>query len=276
MSTKRIFLWCVPRSLSSAFYRSISTLKNSKCLFEPFAIVRTFGRKEDRDTNGLWGSAFETGFLPTPLTTIPTYDSLKESLLQDRSDLDLLFIKDFPYYFVDPIRSEVLTSPEFNDFQHTFLIRDPKRAVYSYHKALGDQFEMKKSWMEEFGYVAQYDLYCTIREKMKKCPIVVDAIDLQTHPEETMKSYCQAVGIKYEATMTKWKPSTELEMGIWTDVNKIQWHTNLIESSGFKKINLADQEPVPLDNLPKKTVSYIDECSPLYEEMRLAKLNPLY
>ena len=48
----------------------------------------------------------------------------------------------------------------------------------------------------------------------KKCPIVVFTIDLQTHPDETMRIYMRQSELSmYEATMTKWKSCMQLKMG---------------------------------------------------------------
>ena len=112
--------------------------------------------------------------------------------------------------------------------------------------------------------------YLASRDNAK--PIVVDAADLQAHPDETMKSYCEAVGINYEPSMTTWKPlSAASELGAR---ERPYWYDAALQSSGFKKTDPRDQKPVPLDQLPKDFVDYIDKCRPLYEEMRAGNLSP--
>ena len=276
MATK-IFLWCVPRCLSSVFYRSIHTLRNSKCFFEPFAELRLHGKKEERE-NDIYADQYEAAY--------PTYSTLKEAFLQEYPSVDILFVKDFPRQLRESDVDDLVNSEEFGHFIHTFLIRDPERAIYSFYSALERRFRKEISSngfkIEDVinndrpppGYADQHDMFSILRDKYGKPPIVVDAADLQAHPDETMKSYCEAVGINYEPSMTTWKPlSAASELGAR---ERPYWYDAALQSSGFKKTDPRDQKPVPLDQLPKDFVDYIDKCRPLYEEMRAVKINPFF
>ena len=111
----------------------------------------------------------------------------------------------------------------------------------------------------------------TIHHMLKKgaCPVVVDAIDLQTHPDETMKSYCETVGIQFDPNMTTWeKGSIETRYKLWSAV----WHSTVNQSTGFIKIKPEEQKPVPLHELPQDIIKYIDESRFCYEEMKKACL----
>ena len=150
------------------------------------------------------------------------------------------------------------------------MIRDPERAIYSNYKAiLKDQVGETTLDPSEVGFIELHKLYNFIQEKKSARPIVVDAIDLQTHPDETMKSYCEAVGIQFDPNMTTWeKGSTENRYKLWSPV----WYSTVDQSTGFIKIKPEEQKPVPLHELPQEVIKYIDESHFCYEEMKKACL----
>ena len=118
---------------------------------------------------------------------------------------DLLFTKEMAYCFPESMWHE-LTTGGFEDFIHTFLIRDPQRAIYSNYKAiLKDKVGDATLDPSEVGFIELHKLYNFIKTKKDTTPVVVDAIDLQTRPDETMKSYCEATGIQFDPNMTKWE-----------------------------------------------------------------------
>ena len=83
---------------------------------------------------------------------------------------------------------------------------------------------------------------------------MIDAIDLQTHPDETMKSYCEAVGIQFDPNMTSWEPDTiHVSYSPWNS-----WYDTVLQSSGFKKVMPTQQVPIPLNELPNEVVKCID------------------
>ena len=49
-----------------------------------------------------------------------------------------------------------------------------------------------------------YELCNFYKEKRGATPVVVDT---QTHPDDTMKNYCKAVGIPFDPDMTSWEQS---------------------------------------------------------------------
>ena len=134
-----------------------------------------------------------------------TYDASKKLLLADYPNVDLLFTKELAYCLPESMWHEIV-SGKFEDFIHTFLIRDPEQAIYSnYNAILKDCVGDATLDPSEVGFIELYKLYDFVKEKKGINPIVVNAIDLQTHPDETMKSYCDTVGIQFDPKMTLWK-----------------------------------------------------------------------
>ena len=265
IDTRRVFLWSCPRSLSSVFYTSISTLPKTKCFLEPFFHIACFGPDDERK----W-FRYQSGYLPNEFHTLPTLKNLKDSLLKKFVDTNLIFIKDFPYSLSESTVNEVLYSPDFSEYQHTFLVRDPERCIPSYFKLEEAEGELDDSELcnIEFGYRELYQMYLRVQKKLGQPPITVDAEDLQTQPELTMKAYCDVVGVHYDSQMMTWKPNALDCLRIWRP-----WFSDVLNSSGFIKKVPSDKNSLLVhDKLPKKVIDYIEECCPYYTEMKNAKL----
>ena len=123
----------------------------------------------------------------------------------------------------------------------------------------------------EVGFTELYKLYTFIKKKRGINPVVVDAFDLQTHPVETMKSYCEAVGIQFDPNMIKWEKGTSEK---WCKLWSTAWFSAVDESSGFIKMNPAEQKPVPLNELPPDVIKFIEESHTYFDEMKMACLQP--
>jgi len=157
------------------------------------------------------------------------------------------------------------------DIIHTFLIREPERAVYSHYKLIAsaknylgyDGLDIQETLL---SYRELLKLYNLVKECLGTPPVVVSAADLQAYPDELMKNYCDTVGIQYEPHMTTWEPCPVPVPGIW-----VEYHRELKASSGFIP---EEQKPVPLEQLPKEVVQCIDECRPSYEAMLGACIKP--
>ena len=260
---KKVILWSAPRCLSTVFYRSMSTLKNTKHFQELFSGPFYFGPER---RNFRYPSDFDLGDLtPEDLT----YDTCKRLLLGDYPNVDLLFSKEFPYCLPESMWHEMI-SGKFEDFIHTFLIRDPERAIYSNYKAILTECVGNLD-PSEVGFIELYKLYNYIKEKKRVNPIVIDAIDLQTHPDETMKSYCDAVGIQFDPKMTSWeKGKTQTRYQFWITA----YNSAVDESTGFIKIKPEEQKPVPLNELPDDIIKFIDESRFYYDQMKKVCLKP--
>lgn len=266
MVNKKVILWTAPRCLSTAFYRSVSTLQGTQHFQELFSGPHYFG-PERRN--------FRFPPDPNQLGTVTaedlTYEACKQILTADYPNAELLFTKEMAYCLPESMWHEMVHG-KFGEFTHTFLIRDPERAIYSNYKAiLKDQVGDANLDPSEVGFVELYKLYNFVKEKTGYSPVVVDAIDLQTHPDETMKCYCEAVGIQFDPNMTKWeKGSSEDRYKIWSPV----WYSTVDQSTGFIKTKLEDLKPVPLNELPQAVIKCIDESQFYYNEMRKFCLKP--
>jgi hypothetical protein len=83
-------------------------------------------------------------------------------------------------------------------FKHTFLIRNPAKAILSLYKASVNSQLTGWDYFDEAeaGFTDMYDLYITLTGAGREV-VVVDCDDLLCDPEGMMKLYCDATGLAY-------------------------------------------------------------------------------
>lgn len=187
-------------------------------------------------------------------------------LQQEFPDCDLMFVKELAYTLPESMYEEVA---KMSNIQHTFVIRDPKRIIYSMFKISGS-VSFDKFTPSETGYKQLCELYRVVKKNSSTPPIVVDAYDIQAHPAEIMKLYCDGIGIPFELHMTSWEPGhVPGATHCWK-----KYRTACETSSGFNQIDYSEQKPLPLDELPKEVLDCIDQCQQYYEEMFTERIKP--
>ncbi|XP_065053349.1 uncharacterized protein LOC135682402 [Rhopilema esculentum] len=258
--TKRVFLWTAPRSVSTAFERSFRELKNSKIFHEPYCCAYYFGPQRQ-------SSRYEN---EAP-DEVHNYKAIGENLLKEYDGIDLVFVKDMAYGVENHFNE--LLGDGMSSFQHTFLIRDPKKAVPSLHAASvnkqltgWDYFDPKES-----GFRQMYELYMFVVKHIDKCPVIVDADDLLNDPEGIMQEYCERIGARFEKEMLEWEPNP---MPDWERC--VRWHENVLKSSGFQKKNpnnfKIDASRKGEEKLPNVIIQTIKNCMPFYEGLHKKRI----
>jgi len=229
-------------------------IENSKIFHEPYSKAYYFGperlsrryKEQSPDPKG-------------------TFKSISNALLKEHDGIELVFSKEMAYC-VDEHFADILADG-MHKFKHSFLIRDPRKAVPSLYKASvnkqltgWDYFDPKES-----GFQDMYDLYHYLVKELGETPVVVDADDLLENPEEILQAYCDATGIKFNKKILEWEPGPVPDWDVWAG-----WHENALKSSGFKrqekdknKIDRAREE----ERLPNIVRQTIERCIPLYEEL---------
>lgn len=238
--TRRIALWAVPRSVSTAFERVFIERDDAVVLHEPFSHAYYHGpdRQSDR---------FEA-VEPLPEHA---YEAVAGEVTAP-CPAPILFMKDMAYQ-VRPI-----TDPEFYArFTNSFLIRDPAEALASLDRMWPD------FTLEEAGFAAQARLFDLVTETLDQPPVVVDATDLRTTPERVMSAYCEAVDIPYRADALHWQPG---EVDLWQ--GWASWHRDAEQSSG-----IAPPGEKPLELSPR-LAAMVEICRPHYEHLYAARLTP--
>ena len=249
-TTKRIFLWGSPRSLSTAFQFSVATLANVKTFFEPYSIP--------------YFSQSPCDYGPKP--TLDSYDDVDEMLLEEYPDKEVIFIKESPHKVRG--RYEVFLNERFT---HSFLIRNPQRAVLSHYRALQrsmdnhDKYFIEACKRGDIGFVSLCEFYFFLKSKLNIDPIIIDADDLLANPEKMMKVYCDRVGLTFKEGMTRWEPYSGLTPNFKDQmVFDYEWVDSALKSSGFQDLTPLPSLP---DDIPHTVRKCVDECFVPYNKL---------
>ena len=235
------------------------TLKNSKVFHEPFSSAYYFGPERQ-----------SRRYAPQLNSPEATYGKISKMLQKEYDGKDLVFSKDMAYCVEN--KFDIFREEGFETFQHTFLIRNPVKAVRSLYKASTNP--KLTGWGHfdptEAGFRQMLELYEFVKQHNRNEPVVVDADDLLESPNETMQSYCQAVGLEYEEHMTSWEPGPVPEWDTWTG-----WHDDALKSSGFKaRTNKNKPTAFDIQDLPPEVAAVVEESMPYYQALAAKKILP--
>ena len=235
-------------------------LKNTKVFHELYGAAYYYGpsRKSER-------------FGKDPIDTSATYRNIAKRLQKEYDGIDLVFSKDMAYCIEDHF--EDFFQEGFGEFQHTFLIRHPSKAVLSLYRASTNKKLTGWDYFDplEAGFRQMHELYKFLRKELGHLPVVVDADDLLQHPDQTLQCYCEAVGIPYEENMTSWEPGPVPE---WEAC--VGWHEAVLKSSGFSKSadNKSSKHQAAHIEVPAEVQRVIEECIPFYEALKTVSISP--
>ncbi|XP_071944181.1 uncharacterized protein [Antedon mediterranea] len=253
-----VFLWAVPRSLSTAFTRSMESIDNVAIYYEPYGCADHYGPE---------GRLFSMDNSPAELEY--TYDKVKASLEDKSLENKCVFVKDMGYA-VHKRYDKIAKG-----YKHSFLIRHPIKSFLSYYNVMvstgADDVDGDLSrWLPEgLGYQELWELYCYLENKNGKKPFVVNADDLLKNPKQVLQKYCEAVGFEYNDGLLSWdrKPSVEwnVAQSIWDIEPFYNWLSNSLTAGGFKK---ELSKPIPsIEELPKIVQEYVQISMPYYEKL---------
>jgi hypothetical protein len=232
--TRRIALWAVPRSVSSAFERSFIERDDTLVLHEPFAHAYYHG--PDRRSARFAEEEPEAAHAPGAIV-----DRALEV-----SEVPVLFLKDMAYQALPFVGPDF-----FRQLTNTFLVRHPREALASLQRRWPDFGE------EEAGYAAQARLFDLITGELGQDPIVIDATDFRRRPEPLMRAYCEAIGIPFFEGAMHWERGPVNTFEPWPD-----WHQEVEASTG-----IAPPKKPSKERLAAGLERLIDHALPHYERL---------
>ena len=257
-------LWTAPRSVSTAFEFSIRTLHNAKVFHEPYCLPYYIAKPLAVPN---WTT--ESGLASS-------YEEVGDMLKANYPGKDIIFAKNHAYTVEDNFK--MFLDESFSGFTHSFLIRDPAKAVASSFRG----FPSLEAWSEvyrhgDLGYYQLRDLYKFIKENLHCNPIIIDADDLLRDPEAMMKAYCKEVGIEYKEGMTQWEPDsmcTEEFIEQKGGLKNVEWNKSAIKSSGISQ-NVGSRGVKPDEEFPEIVVKCIEEFRVVYNELYPLRFTPI-
>ena len=263
--TKRIYLWTIPRSISTAFERCFIGLKNAHVVHEPYSTAYFFG--PDSNNRSL------APFLPTENDY--SYQKIKNRLESDYSGKDIIFCKD--HAFTLNGRYDMLAA----GFIHTILIRDPVKTMSSFHKLA--QKPKLLSWPiqtilpDGLSYKELYDLDVHLRTKLGHNVAIIDAEDLLRYPEQMIRRYCDIVGIPFQSEMLDWDNSVNVTASWSRTLKLLQFlggiYNTALSSTGFQ-VQKVEEKKVDLSTLPDEVLEAVKICQPYYDQLYQRRIIP--
>ncbi|XP_071948559.1 uncharacterized protein [Antedon mediterranea] len=286
----RVILWCVPRTVSTAFEKSMSNLDAMQIINEPYASAFIFGPEmfqpsevfaKNQEKMIAITSQVDLGTGAGWETTKATYKYIKENVLMaEYPDKKVVFVKDMAY----GIAWKLHMLPE--GYRHAFLIRNPVKVFLSWKKVLeklGKVYECEyllennnNLTSEKYFFGESFQLYeHLVKTGIEPNPVIIDSDDLLETPEFILREFCKRTGIQYkdellswnagDSVVQKWKFSEMFMQG-----NKLcGYYEDAFASQSYYKSN----PPADRADLPEDVKICVDASMPYYEKMYALRLH---
>ena len=306
----KVFLWTVPRSLSTAFLKCMTYVPDTVAWHEPYHQIAKYSHQvSDAFISKRYQDMVEQNGGADALAKIDRgYDYSDKDFTWVTQQLEdnypgkkLVFVKEFGA----SIERNQLHDKIPKGFRHTFLIRSPRKTLVSMTKAMirrkmsGSAPSLEKS--ESFDQICFQqqlnELWKFVKaEGLEPHPIIIDADDLLDNPKEIIEAYCNEVGIPFTEDLLSWEAGDDCMTKLWMvskqtllTYHKMEVHDGTFASTGFKK-PAADTTleqvfgvipPVVWEALKgifdkavimEKVQGIIDRELPYYEEMYAERL----
>jgi len=240
---RRIAMWSGPRNVSTA-------------------MMRSWGNRAD---TAVWDEPLYAHYLTRYTPDHPGIDEIVAAHERDWRKVvaailgpvprgrTVFFHKHMAHHMLPHIDGSWLTK-----VSNVFLIRDPAEVLLSMSKT------MRTVRMRDTGFADQWRLFRRVREMAGAAPPVVDARDIGTDAEGVLRALCTALDVPFDPAMLAWPAGPRETDGVWAKY----WYDNVNRSTGFLPWK-PRTEP-----LSKRVKPLLDDCMPIYEELRRNRLSP--
>jgi hypothetical protein len=227
-------LWCVPRSRSTVFLRSMAERGDLTTVHEPFSRVTFIG---SADVGG---------------TTCSSEAEVIAALLRLAAS-GPVFVKETTDYRYPG----VLAADSFlRAASHAMMVRAPEAVVASYLRL------HPEASLGAMGFEHLAELSDAVHAATGERPFLLDGDDLAASPAGTVAAYCDAVGLPFLPDALQWEAGA---LPDWAPFSR--WHEKAAASTGFVE---TTSEPVP-DALSERAAGYVAHHTPFYERLRSAR-----
>nr|XP_054771284.1 uncharacterized protein LOC129279207 [Lytechinus pictus] len=299
-SPVKILAWVLPRTISTALTKCLSSLEDMEIFFELF-LYSSFVRKvyeaqtgddmpmnydgnEEKVLEAIkrYGSLINTDLVPERVV----YSDVNKAI--QSSDKKYIFVKEAYMAFPDEKSRQYLPT----GFRHVFLIREPYRLLASYRDALyrhmtnvgmrsGDSVDKEAFDMEhddpitntsEF-YRKNLEFFKYIRDNLDPNPIIINTDDLLANPAEMLKKFCHLTGLPYSDSLLKWDESSDI-IKTWKTASEdiinlsIAFYETAVFSRGFHPPKPA----APIENITPDVIKLANASMPYYQELNKYKI----
>lgn len=295
---QRIMLWGFPRSLTTVFEKCVSFVPDIQIINEPYNCAATFGPEGFSQTGHVEGMEEFDQFVNRVNEEITenaakythgwqddecTFEWVKRTLEKDYPNKRYIFCKDFIFNIFG--RFDMIPQ----GYQHTFLIRDPKKLFLSNRNLTVsdlppdevEQFKLDQvpSWQmyPKTGYGELLDFIRHFRNQgvIQPHPVIIDADDLQNHPASVLRQYCQAVGLPYDDSLLTWEEGDACVLRNWR-ISKSYLAANQMVGfyeTAFSSCGFHPAKDLP-DTIPDDVLRLAKNADPYYQELYKMCIKP--
>ena len=215
-TSTRVILWSNPRCLSTVFLKAMNKVDSIQLICELYESAYEFGPERNLNTPNdvmcekvINAQMDQFSIAPRPNLyddDICTYEWVRNTMQSEFPGKSVIFAKEFPF----SIEGRYDLLPE--GYRHTFLIRQPAKCFASLKRVIDRIYDTPIPL--DCGHMARfktmYELMEHTRHNGQPNPVVIDADDLQRHPESILRQYCQATSIPYDSKLLQWDAGDEL------------------------------------------------------------------
>ena len=241
MKTNRICVWSGPRNVSTALMYSFAQRADTRVIDEPLYSAYLSGPGAHR-AQAHPGAEEVISSLPSDPDV-----AIREGMLQETG---------CPVYFIKNMAQHWGCFPEelLPEFANVILFRHPALVARSFDKVV------EAPVAADLGFPQQLEILNGLR-RMGLPVVSAESERIRNAPEQELRRLCEGVGIDFDPSMLSWDPGGRPEDGIWAK----HWYANVHASTGFS----PDHAGVPdLEDLPERIRPVVEECLPIYEELR--------
>ncbi len=188
---KIIILVSPPRSLSTAFLRMMESRGDFYIMHEP--LIKPYDFIHYPELTKDW---FRT-------EALSTYQEVKNTIIE-KSKTRNVFIKEMGFSAREFLLHDDLIKKD--NIYVVFLLRNPHHVVISFYNALNKVSTAQIPHFENLiGYKATWELFENVATIAKNKPIIIRTENLYMNPKETIKRYCDHIGIDFIVESLVWK-----------------------------------------------------------------------
>lgn len=233
----RIAMWSGPRNISTAMMRAFENRPDTAVIDEPFY------------ASYLAATGLRHPMREEVLKSQPTdWRKVVAMLLGPCPDnAPVFYQKHMTHHMLPHVGTEWMA-----ECCNVFLIRRPEEVIASY---IDKRAELS---LVDIGVVRQVELFDQEADRLGRAPTVIDAADVLSAPESTLKALCAAIGVAFSPKMLHWPKGRRASDGVWAPA----WYDQVEKSTGF----VAKVRGKPR-SLAAELVAITDAARPHYERL---------
>ena len=236
-------MWSGPRNISTAMMRAFENRRDTAVIDEPFyaAYLAHTGldhplreevlASQSRD----WRTVAAALLGPSP------------------GDAPVFYAKHMTHHMLPDVGTGWMAS-----CRNAFLLRRPDEVLASYRE------KRSEVALADIGIVRQVELFEREADRLGAAPPVIEGADVLARPEAVLRVLCAALGLAFDADMTRWPAGPRPSDGVWAPA----WYDQVERSTGFAP-PAQDRAPAPLDDRLRRIA---DEAAPFYARLERHRL----